>query len=143
MWVKLVSGVLAALGFFWMLYLFLSFSHVQYSAYPITEPFTVECNPLGRPGITPPDLDDSLTEAQRRIVDNYVSKVHQADASDNEDLVRAKAEQSILSYCDQARENRLALFVFAASATTALTAAAITRPRGPRPAAAPQHHHIG
>ncbi|TCO42306.1 hypothetical protein EV646_114129 [Kribbella antiqua] len=81
---KVVSAVLAVAGGVWMLYLFLSFSQVQYSAFPITEPFYVKCNPLGRPGITPPDLDDSLTPAQRQAVDTYVSRVHEENASENE-----------------------------------------------------------
>ena len=139
---KVVSAVLAVAGGVWMLYLFLSFSQVQYSAFPITEPFYVKCNPLGRPGITPPDLDDSLTPAQRQAVDTYVSKVHEENASENEALVRARAEQSILTYCDQARQNRLALLLFVASATTVLATTSFTRRRStpaPTPAPAPQY----
>jgi hypothetical protein len=76
-------------------------------------------------------------------VDTYLSKVDEASSDENLDLARAKAEQSILTNCDAARQNRLALLLLVVSASTLLATASLTLRRGQAPDRLPAAHFIG
>jgi hypothetical protein len=123
------AGLLAVLGAAWMLFLFFNPADVKYSAFD-GDPVGVKCPALGRLGSETQDLDEPLAEDESDALSAYMDKVRASDEpAEDQQKREVDARQTILTDCQQARTDRLALLVLVTFATGLLIFAQVLRSR--------------